>query len=173
MNYTTAQLRKALFNSHKGFTLIELLVVIAIIAVLAVMGFAAFSGLTGRGNDDRRRADLKAIADALEVRKGTNTSYQTIFGTDFAAGVPPQEPSRTAANTPKYCYTDGTASIANPTTWANNANCPSSAGGSGTGWMVINNATVPTVSAGATFFKVCGLDETNVIGGLICFGSRQ
>ena len=63
------ELNFALSKSAFGFTLIELLVVVAIIAVLAIMGFAAFGGLTGKGNDARRLADIKAIASALEVAR--------------------------------------------------------------------------------------------------------
>ena len=66
-------LPKSIKNTS-GFTLVELLVVVAIIAVLAVIGFAVFSGLTSRGNDARRRADLKSIADAMEAAKENNAN---------------------------------------------------------------------------------------------------
>lgn len=155
-----------------GFTLIELLVVIAIIAVLAVMGFAAFSGLTGRGSDDRRHADIKALADAMEVKK--TTTYTTIFGTDFAAGVFPKDPN--TGRTPVYCYADSTTGpIANPTTasWggATPTACP-------TGFSAINGIA-PTVTIGATYFKFCALNEagstntTAANSAVICRGSRQ
>lgn len=154
-----------------GFTLIELLVVIAIIAVLAVIGFAAFSGLSTRGNDPRRQADVKAVADAMEVKRanapaGTAT-YVALELTDFSGGKVPAEPTVRAE---KYCYTDGTAAIANPAAWSGSA-CPAGGSGSGTGWMVIGGGTLPAVSATATNFKVCTLNEAKT--DVICVGNRQ
>ncbi len=175
MNYTTAQLRKTLFNSKKGFTLIELLVVIAIIAVLAIMGFAAFSGLTGRGNDDRRLADMKAYADAMEVRRGTSSNYTSISATDFSSGEFPRDPS-TGSRTPVYCYADSTsAPIANPTTAQWGAGTPTACP---TGFAS-TNGVAPTVTTGALYFKFCALNQagstnTTATGAnIICQGSRQ
>ncbi len=152
---------------QKGFTLIELLVVITILAILAVIGFAAFSGLTGRGNDSRREADIKSIADALEVKKGTSSTYQAITAADFATGTFPQEPDKSTARIPKYCYTDGTAAIANPAAWSQTA-CP-------TTWINSNanlaGATGITPSATAAYFKVCTVDEAKTT--VICYGNRQ
>lgn len=144
---------------NKGFTLIELLVVIAIISVLAVIGFAAFGGLTTKGNDSRRQADIKSIADALEVKKANN-SYQTIAATDFATGKFPKEPT---TRSEKYCYSDGTAVITNPAVWAATDACPAN-------WQNIDGAA-PTVTSGATFFKVCTVNEAKT--DVICYGSRQ
>src|SRR5436190_4230306 len=82
-------------NSRKGFTLIELLVVIVIISVLAIMGFAAFRGFTGKGNDARRQADLKAISGALEANKGSvagTTGYAALANNQFASGAIPVDP---------------------------------------------------------------------------------
>ncbi len=146
-------------NNPRGFTLIELLVVIAIIAVLAVMGFAAFGGLTARGNDDRRRADIKAFGDAMEVKRASGTVYVTVAGTDFATGNFPTEPS---TRTEKYCYIDGTTAIANPAVWTGTA-CP-------TGWANVSGVA-PTVAATATFFKFCSENEAKA--NVICQGSRQ
>jgi prepilin-type N-terminal cleavage/methylation domain-containing protein len=151
-----------ILKSSRAFTLIELLVVIAIIAILSVMGFAAFTGITGRGNDDRRATDMKAIADALEVKKGVNTTYQSIFPTDFATGVFPTEPT---GRTEKYCYDDDTVSIPNPavSAWAGPVACP-------TGWNNVSGA-VPAVSGTATYFKLCTVNEAK--SAVICRGNRQ
>ncbi|TSC66685.1 MAG: Uncharacterized protein CEO21_124 [Microgenomates group bacterium Gr01-1014_80] len=156
--------------NRKGFTLIELLVVITILSVLAVIAFAAFRGLTGRGNDARRQADIKAIADAVEVARGQNSAYQTLTVNAFSGGFAPQEPARTAVNLPKYCYTDGTAVINNPAVWSI-TDCPAAGSGNGTAWMTVNNSQLPTVSATATFFKVCTVNEA--LAAVICYGSRQ
>lgn len=147
------------YNS-RGFTLIELLVVIAIIAVLALMGFAAFGGLTGRGNDDRRAADMKAFADAMEVKRANGSVYVTVAGTDFATGNFPSEP--VTSRTEKYCYLDGTAAIANPAAWTGTA-CP-------VGWANVSGVA-PTVTLTATFFKFCTVNEARTA--VICQGSRQ
>src|SRR5437870_4607911 len=89
-------MKKLLPNINKrnssGFTLIELLVVIAIIAVLAIMGFAAFRGFTGKGNDARREADIKAIGDAIEGAKGADYGMITLLGSNFASGAIPSDP---------------------------------------------------------------------------------
>ncbi len=49
-----------------GFTLLELLVVITIIAILAAIGLGNYTRTLSRGRDAKRRADLKAIQNALE-----------------------------------------------------------------------------------------------------------
>lgn len=152
-------------NSAHGFTLIELLVVVAIIAVLSVIAFAVFNGVTGRGNDSRRSTDIKAFADAMEVKKSASSSfYVTVAATDFATGTFPTEPS---TRTEKYCYKDGTAAILNPVPgdWvpATPVACP-------TGWANVSGSA-PTVAATATFFKFCTINEAK--NAVICQGSRQ
>lgn len=146
-----------------GFTLIELLVVIAIITVLAVMGFAAFGGLTGRGNDSRRNADMKAFADAMEVKRANVNSsvYITVVATDFAGGAFPAEPT---TRLEKYCYKDSTtAAVSNMAITAGSA-CE-------TGWASVSGVA-PTVTANAKYFKFCTMkDDTTVAP--ICVGSRQ
>lgn len=158
-------------NNPQGFTLIELLVVISIIAVLSVIGFAVYNGVSKQGNDSRRQADIKAIADALEVKRANTagaTAYQTISASDFAGGVIPSEPT---TRTEKYCYTDGTATIANPTVGQfTGSTCPNAGSGNGTGWMSVSGAA-PTVSATATFFRVCTLNEAKTA--VSCVGSKQ
>lgn len=149
----------------QGFTLIELMVVISIIAILSVIGAVAYTGIVGRANDSRRMADLKAISDALEVKKGNNATYQPIFVTDFSGGIPTEPTGRAE----KYCYTDGTEEIANPAAWTNSA-CPFG-GGNLTSWTVVDYASPPAVNTAATFFRVCGEDQAKQ--SVICFGSKQ
>lgn len=149
----------------KGFTLIELLVSITIISVLAVIAFAAFSGLTSRGNDSRRQADIKAVADALEVKKGNSATYVAITANDLSGGVFPSDPE--GARTEKYCWQDGISVISNPTIaqWVQvpAAACP-------TGWTPVNGV-VPPIAGTETYFKICALDGAKAT--VYCYGSRQ
>lgn len=58
-----------------GFTLVELLIVIAIIAVLTAVGVTVFSGIQKSARDSKRRADLQAIGQSLEIYKLQNGTY--------------------------------------------------------------------------------------------------
>ena len=59
----------------KGFTLIELLVVMTIIAILIAAVSASFTNAQIKGRDGKRKADLKAVQQALEVYMQTNGVY--------------------------------------------------------------------------------------------------
>lgn len=149
-------------NNPHGFTLIELLVVIAIIAVLAVMGFAAFGGLTGRGNDARRRTDIKAIGDAYEVKRtATMADYggEILADTDFAGGKIPKDPITAR----QYCIKTDTAAIANAVVPAD-----ITAAGLCAGWAQVSTIAIP---ASQTFWKVCALLSDNTT--TVCVGSKQ
>jgi type II secretion system protein G len=61
--------------NKKGFTLIELLLVIAIVGVLAGVSIQSFSGSQAKARDSRRKADLKAIQQALEQYYNDNGRY--------------------------------------------------------------------------------------------------
>jgi len=58
-----------------GFTLIELLVVITIIAILISAASASWTNAQQRGRDGRRKGDLKAVQQALEIYMQTNGEY--------------------------------------------------------------------------------------------------
>lgn len=101
-----------------GFTLIELLVTIAIVGILMAAGIVAFSNTQRISRDAKRRADLDAIAKALEQYYQNTGQYPrnpAYFSTDanwgttfpggvwtnsFASGVPPVDP----LNTTTYAY---------------------------------------------------------------------
>lgn len=59
--------------SRSGFTLIELLIVIAIMAVITTLLMANFSGARERSRDIKRKADLAALKNALQL-------YYTDYG---------------------------------------------------------------------------------------------
>jgi general secretion pathway protein G len=60
-----------------GFTLIELIIVISIIAVLAGAVLSIINPITlqQRSRDARRKADLEAIRQALELYRAENKQY--------------------------------------------------------------------------------------------------
>lgn len=67
----------AFFRStpNRGFTLVELLVVIAVIIVISTVGMAVFSNMQKGIRDGRRKADLQAIRQSLEIYKLQNGRY--------------------------------------------------------------------------------------------------
>ena len=152
-------------SNQKGFTLVELLVVIVIIAILAVIGFAVFSGLTSRGNDSRRLADIKAIADAYEnKRTAAMADYAglALATTDFAGGVIPTDPVAGR----QYCIRTGAAAVANavvPTDITATGTCAGS-------WTAVSTTAL---AASQTHFKVCALLTGNTSADIRCVGSKQ
>jgi general secretion pathway protein G len=58
-----------------GFTLIELLVVVAVIAILAGITLAAMGGVQQKAARDRTKAEVAAIANALEAYRSQNGEY--------------------------------------------------------------------------------------------------
>lgn len=51
----------------KGFTLIELLVVISIIGILMAVATVSYINAQQKGRDNKRKSDLKAVQQALEL----------------------------------------------------------------------------------------------------------
>lgn len=65
---------------NKGFTFVELLVVITIIGVIFASGIVAFTSITIRSRDTRRRSDLEAIRQSLEMCRSLSGEYpSTIY----------------------------------------------------------------------------------------------
>jgi len=62
-------------NSRSAFTLIELMVVSAVIAIVAGITLAALSGVNAKAARDRARAEVSAIANALEGYRSQNGDY--------------------------------------------------------------------------------------------------
>ncbi|MDP2684052.1 MAG: prepilin-type N-terminal cleavage/methylation domain-containing protein, partial [bacterium] len=79
---------------NAGFTLIELLIVIVIIAILAVVGITLFNNVQSSAHDARRKADIQAIAQAMEAHYNpTSGAYPTALdATWFADGAIPTDP---------------------------------------------------------------------------------
>ena len=66
---------KKLFRKKEGFTLIELLIVVAIIGIIAGIAIPNFLGARSKARVTRAFADMRAIADALEMYYVDNTTY--------------------------------------------------------------------------------------------------
>lgn len=163
-------------NNPQGFTLIELMVAISIVAILSVIGLVVFIGAQKNARDGRRRADINAIATALETNKDTASStYSALNGTQFANGVIP-----TDTTTAKYCVawstTVGTAVPADPTTWTASSACPAAPytggviGGTGTTANEVNGSRPGN---GSTVWKVCARLESGTGTNFYCRASTQ
>lgn len=60
-----------------AFTLIELIVVMAILAILMAIGTGAFTASMKKGRDNTRKANLRAITNALELYNMDKGKYPT------------------------------------------------------------------------------------------------
>ena len=79
-------------NNKKGFTLVELLVVVAIVAILSVTAYVALGGQTGKARDSRRKSDIAAIQNALELYYINNDSRYPNSLADLQAREMPNIP---------------------------------------------------------------------------------
>ncbi len=74
----------------RGFTLVELIIIVTIIAILSVIGITVFSSVQKNARDAKRKADINAIAKALEVKQVNDGDYAGLSVRDFANGIIPQ-----------------------------------------------------------------------------------
>ncbi len=112
-------------QTQKGFTLIELLVVVAILAILAVIGATVFNNVQVNARDSRRRADIDAIASALEANKVQNSAtYTGLATTQFQQQSIPAD-----TTTAQYSIATGTTAPGIPTAWAANVANPTAPAG--------------------------------------------
>lgn len=80
-------------SNNKGFTLVELMVVVSIIAILSVVGVTVYSGIQTKAQDAKRRADIDAISNAIEVHFDSAAGkYAAGSDTWFSSGAAPQDP---------------------------------------------------------------------------------
>ncbi len=78
--YSSPATRHSARCAGGGFTLIELLVVVAVIAVLAGLTLAALGGANQKAARDRTKAEIAAMANALESYKSQNGTYPQAVG---------------------------------------------------------------------------------------------
>jgi general secretion pathway protein G len=82
---------------EKGFTLVELMVVIVIIGLLSTIVALTVLPNLGRANDQKARADIAALEQALDLYRLSNLTYpSTADGLGALVKAPPSltDPSR-------------------------------------------------------------------------------
>ncbi len=161
---------------EKGFTLIELLVTIAIIAIISVVAVALFGNVQANARDSKRRAEVEALAQALEVNRNQTTSfYSTLAKTQIAGGIWPGQTtgSGTAALDPQgypYCIVTSTTGTASGPTlvagWATTPACATTGGGS-----MINDSL--TAFSNINAWVVCTRLENGGTPAVYCKGNSQ
>lgn len=66
-------------HGSKGFTLVELMIVVIVIAILASITIVAYNSAQPAARDTKRKADLAAIAEAIQL-------YRQKYGNDIQSG---------------------------------------------------------------------------------------
>lgn len=67
-------------KKYEGFTFVELLVVITIIAVVFAAGVVSYTSISKNSRDARRKADMEAIRQAVEMCRSITGEYpDTIY----------------------------------------------------------------------------------------------
>src|SRR3989338_5790077 len=103
---------KPLKFKFNGFTLIEIILVIALIGILAGLFMANVFSSLARGRDSRRKQDLRAVAQALELYYNDNNRYPDDLPAGNESFTHPNDPgSIYLQKTPvdpstkiRYCY---------------------------------------------------------------------
>jgi len=72
-------------SKYKGFTLVELLVVISIIGLLSTLAAIAFNNARAKSRDAQRVANLRAVANAMELHYNINRRYGCTTGQAVSA----------------------------------------------------------------------------------------
>jgi len=115
---------KKLLRKKDGFTLIELLIVVAIIGIIAGIAIPNFLGARTKARVTRAFADMRAIADALEMYYVDETTYPGALADLTTATTPyitslPNDPF-SDEDPPAYRY------------YINDADAP-------TAWLLVSN----------------------------------
>lgn len=152
-------------KSARGLTLIELMVAVSIIAILSLIGLVAYTDTQKNARNAKRRADITAIANAMEANygKAVAAQYNGIADTMFSSGVIPTDPANTNT-TPesacpgvcKYCVRQGAAAQVGAVCTTTTA--------------AVSTTNGPTGGASNPYWIVCANLEG---GGFYCRGNTQ
>ena len=95
-------------KKSRGFTLVELMVAISIVAVLATISFSLFQNTQSTARDGKRRADVDAIAVALETHFDASAGmYSAVDWSWFSDKIPPVDPLNSGSYTYLYPASTG------------------------------------------------------------------
>lgn len=146
---------------NAGFTLIELLIVVTIISILTVIGITVYSGIQKNARDAVRKADIDAIANAMEANysKTTAGTYDALAASMFSQSVVPTDPSNGQT---------GCGSATGPCNYCVRATAGQCVGGT-TGDTKVGPGQPPS---GATF-TVCANLENYATNAYYCRSNQQ
>ena len=112
MGWIPGQARNDKFAN--AFTFVELLVVITIIGLIFSSGIVAYGSITTRSRDTRRRSDLEAIRQSLEMCRSLVGNYPDDIYADgglscsvtgpVLMAIVPTDPKPSAACLEQYVY---------------------------------------------------------------------
>lgn len=74
-------------NHADGYTLLEILIVIALIGILVAIGSVSYTQAQKSSRDSRRRADMKAMQNAMEQYYADNGAYPATASPSCNPGV--------------------------------------------------------------------------------------
>ncbi len=86
-----------------GFTLIELLVVITIIGILIAIATVSYVNSQQKGNDGKRKSDLKAVQQALELYFQQNGKYPAGSSGSIQCNITGDSTTKTWGTSPFTC----------------------------------------------------------------------
>ena len=95
--------------NQRGFTLLELLVVIVIISILVTLTAVSYSNAQLRSRDSKRKSDISALRNALELRFNDNGSYPSAI-TDLSTNYINPRPKDPKDNA-EYDYTSSPSTV--------------------------------------------------------------